>query len=252
MKPLLFLLGSLLLALGSYAQNTSRANPAEVSELTVEDYLGLELPPLGELLDNARKNPSVTYYQARIADAESDLKSERRNWLNYFKLNASYYYGQMNDNTLFNDGQIPSYYRYQGKEQSYYNLGASVSVPLDGLFDRRNRVRQQRSRVEAAEREEELWFNDLALKIVDQYTAALEHLSLLQVRAEAVTVATAQYRLSEIDFANGNMDAQTLSKQKNIQSAAVREYEQTRAALNSALLKLEILTCTPILHKTAE
>ena len=55
--------------------------------------------------------------------------------------------------------------------------------------------------------------------------------------------------MTETDFINGKVDAQTLSRQKNIESSAVREYEQTRAALNNALLKLEIYSNTQIINK---
>ena len=48
---------------------------------------------------------------------------------------------------------------------------------------------------------------------------------------------------------NGKIDAVTLSRQKNIQSATVREYEQTRASLNNALLRLEIMSHTKIITK---
>lgn len=61
--------------------------------------------------------------------------------------------------------------------------------------------------------------------------------------------ARAQYAVSETDFVNGSIDAQMLSRQKSIENTAIREYEQTRAALNSALLRLEVLTSTRIINR---
>ena len=46
-----------------------------------------------------------------------------------------------------------------------------------------------------------------------------------------------------------HFDAQTLSRQKSIESSAVREYEQTRSLLNKALLQLEVLSKTPIISQ---
>ena len=65
-----------------------------------------------------------------------------------------------------------------------------------------------------------------------------------------MVTAQAQYRLSEADFINGKLDAQTLSRQKNIENVAIREYEEVRR-LNNALLTLEVLTRTPIISKPA-
>ncbi|MFQ8748521.1 MAG: hypothetical protein ACLR8T_11070 [Alistipes finegoldii] len=68
---------------------------------------------------------------------------------------------------------------------------------------------------------------------------------------EAMVTAQAQYRLSEADFINGKLDAQTLSRQKNIENVAIREYEEVRRSQNNALLTLEVLTRTPIISKPA-
>ena len=42
-----------------------------------------------------------------------------------------------------------------------------------------------------------------------------------------------------------------LSRQKNIENVAIREYEEVRRSLNNALLTLEVLTRTPIISKPA-
>ena len=51
------------------------------------------------------------------------------------------------------------------------------------------------------------------------------------------------------DTIPAGVDAQTLSRQKSLENSATREYEQVRRNLNDALLRLEILTHTPIINK---
>ena len=138
---------------------------------------------------------------------------------------------------------------YQGKEQSYWNVGGVVSIPLNDLFDRRNRVKNKKLAVEAAEQNVERWQDELSLKIIDAIPMLPKNLSMIKTQAEAVTLAIAQYKITEADFMNGKIDAVTLSRQKNIQSATVREYEQTRASLNNGLLRLEIMSHTKIITK---
>ena len=90
-----------------------------------------------------------------------------------------------------------------------------------------------------------------SIKVIQQYTLAVQQLSVLRSAVEAMVTAQAQYRLSEADFINGKLDAQTLSRQKNIENVAIREYEEVRRSLNNALLTLEVLTRTPIISKPA-
>ena len=87
------------------------------------------------------------------------------------------------------------------------------------------------------------------MKIIDAYTTAVEQLSILRSAAEAKITSEAQYRMTEVDFVKGKLDAQTLSRQKSLENSATREYEQVRRNLNDALLRLEILTHTPIINK---
>ena len=224
-----------------------------MAHMTAEDYLAMELPPLGVLIDNSRQTAQMQYYNTAIDEAKTDLKTERRNWLKYFRATGNYQYGQMNWLSTLSGSDatdpLPVVPTYQGKEQSYWNVGGVVSIPLNDLFDRRNRVKNKKLAVEAAEQNVERWQDELSLKIIDAYTTVLQNLSMIKTQAEAVTLAIAQYKITEADFMNGKIDAVTLSRQKNIQSATVREYEQTRASLNNALLRLEIMSHTKIITK---
>ena len=265
----------LALAAGAYAQQTSNSllpqpalqelppndnpvqetasDPSDMAHMTAEDYLAMELPPLGVLIDNSRQTAQMQYYNTAIDEAKTDLKTERRNWLKYFRATGNYQYGQMNWLSTLSGSDatdpLPVVPTYQGKEQSYWNVGGVVSIPLNDLFDRRNRVKNKKLAVEAAEQNVERWQDELSLKIIDAYTTVLQNLSMIKTQAEAVTLAIAQYKITEADFMNGKIDAVTLSRQKNIQSATVREYEQTRASLNNALLRLEIMSHTKIITK---
>ena len=83
------------------------------------------------------------------------------------------------------------------------------------------------------------WYDELRMKIIDAYTTAVEQLSILRSAAEAKITSEAQYRMTEVDFVKGKLDAQTLSRQKSLENSATREYEQVRRNLNDALLRLE-------------
>ncbi len=221
-----------------------------LAQFTAEDYTSMELPPLETLLENAKETSRMKYVGFAVEQEKMGLKSERRNWLHFIKLYAGYQYGRLNDLTTTTDYMYPgNYYNYIGRQQNFYNIGASLNSPLDEIFDRKNRIQRQRSRVHQAEanvgREHEL----ISMEIVGAYTSALSMLAMIKIRSEAATLASAQYKISETDFINGKITAQTLSVQKNLESSTLREYEQTRETLNNALLKLEYLSRTKIIKK---
>ena len=257
MKRIALTLCSLAFLFAAHAQQSDTVDLAEryssLMQLSSDDYMRMKLPPLHVLLENARESPQVSFYASNKEQEERELKTIRRNWLKYIKLNANYSYGSTNtynDSYDIQDPQNPIYvYTANGREQSWYNLGVSLSLPLDEIFDRRNRIKRQKEKINSIQFEVERWYDDLSLKIIDAYTAAVQNLSILQSATEAMVTSKAQYKVSEADFINGVIDAQTLSRQRNIQNVAIREYEETRSNLNNALLRLEVLSHTQIITR---
>ncbi|MEG2614575.1 MAG: TolC family protein, partial [Alistipes sp.] len=216
------------------------------------EYTRIQLPPLHVLMQNARvRSPQVNIYDTNREAGEREVKTIRRRWLTYIKLNASYSYGSndMTSQQYSNDNtQYPIVQNVTGTDQSWWNVGANIGLPLSEIFNRRNLIKQQQKRNESIQYETESWYDDVCLKIIEAYTSAEMCLGMIDNAASAMVTAKAQYEFSKTDFVNGKIDAQTLSRQKSIENVALREYEQTRAELNKALLSLEILSKTPILR----
>lgn len=253
MKRVAFTLWLLLVAAAATAQSehaTLEFEYSDLQRLAPEDYINLQLPPLHVLMENARHAPQVGYYLSNREIEERELKTVRRNWMHYFKLNANYNYGSSDVyNQNYQDSNIPIWTTTTtGREQSWWNVGASFSVPLDEIFNRRNKIKQQKKRIENTQYDMDRWYDELRMKIIDAYTTAVEQLSIMRSAAEARIAAQAQYRMTEVDFVKGALDAQALSRQKSLENSAIREYEQVRRNLNNALLQLEVLTHTPIIN----
>lgn len=224
-----------------------KAQESEVTGLMPDDYAKLQLPPLAVLFENARKSPAVEFFNIRKQEQESVLKTEKRSWMKYFRGSASYQYGKSGVLSYSEDNL--NLYQYSDIEQDLYSVGASVSIPLDDLFDRNNRIKRQKLEMQATEMEVERWHDEQKLRIVDAYTAAEQYLSVLKVKIEALTFANAQYTLAENDFINGQIDAHELSLRKNDQISVFVAYEETKGSLNNVLLRLEILSKTKIISK---
>lgn len=164
MKRAVFTLWLLLAAVAATAQGNSPDFEFEYSDLQLspDDYIGLQLPPLHQLLENARNTPQVEYYNKAVEIQERELKNVRRNWQHYFKINANYNYGSSdiyNQNYQDNSNQIWTT-TTTGREQSWWNVGASFSLPIDEIFNRRNKIKQQKRRIEQVELDTERWLEE--------------------------------------------------------------------------------------------
>lgn len=55
-----------------------------------------------------------------------------------------------------------------------------VLDPLDEIFNRRNKIKQQKKRIENTQYDLDRWYDELRMKIIDAYTTAVEQLSILR------------------------------------------------------------------------
>ncbi len=217
---------------------------------SIQNLLELQLPPLDTLFRGASKSSMVQFYDYRMEGQELILKTEKRKWLEYFSLAGSYQYGVIAISSFMDIGEnYPLIYQYSGSEQGFYNIGASFRLPLDRLFDRRNRIKQQKLKIKETLEEREMWYDEQKMKIIELYTKAQEMLNNLQSVIEYKSLAESQYEIAQNDYVNGATTAQALNSAKGAHVQSVMQYERLLAELQSSLLKLEILSNTKILNK---
>lgn len=212
----------------------------------------LELPPL-EVLFNAssQNNPVVGFYRSRKIQEESDLRSTKRRWLNYIRITGGYQYGQLwSDNSSLDPTQGGgSILQRANNNQSYYNVGLSVIMPLEEIIDRSNKIKSQKERIEQTQFEVKRYLDEQKLLIVHAYTIAEKWMALLKVRAEALHYAEAQFKLSQEAFVQHRIDASDLSRMKNMHSDALGDFVIAQTELKEAILRLEILTGFKIINQ---
>lgn len=240
LKDTSILIGFLFLSYSSLQAQTDIAS---------DDYTELQIPPLDILFENAKSSAAVEFYQVKMEEEASALKTEKRSWMKYIKLNSSYQWGLMGTNSSYSDTDTPLFYTYSGATQNWYNVGVSVSIPLDDLFDKANRISRQKLKTQATQVEIEKWHDEQKLRIIEVYTKAGKELAVLKLKVEALAFANAQYKEGEQEFLNGQLTAVDLSAIKSRQMIALETYEMSKAELNKALLQLEVLSKTKILNR---
>ena len=226
-----------------------QAQENDIANMSPEDYVSLKLPPLDSLFENAKKNPLIQIHDTKKEEELGLLSKEKKSWLKYFSVGTAYHYGVQAYTSGYSDSATPLYYQYNNNATSYYNVGGSVSIPLDDLFDRKRRINSQKLLIKESEFQKEQKMDELKQQIIELYTLVMSNVSILKLKAEYMAFAKAQYQVIENEFINGKADASLLSDRKRIQMEAASEYETTRAILNNSLLKLEVLSRTSIVNK---
>lgn len=249
-KKLSIFIGVFLLLL--YGGNLSLLKAQEVTDvnyLNTEEYANLSLPPLDVLFENAKSAPSYELAEVQEMIERKLLSKEKRAFLSFFNIRGSWQYG-----TFANDGYLSSViqqptYSYTKTDQTLYSVGASISIPLDELFDLGARVKRQKLSVRAAELQKEVRYQELKKEIVELYAQAISKLNIVKLRSEATVLANAQYKIAEKNFINGTMTSTELAVQKENQSMIIQRFEDSKFELNKSLMILEVITQTPIIRK---
>ncbi|MDD8037538.1 MAG: TolC family protein [Thomasclavelia ramosa] len=248
MRYIYFLIFILLILISKPFELLAQKN-VESSEFNINDYNKISLPPLDVLFENARKNPIYELAEVKEQIEYNNLFKEKKAWLNYLSIRGSYQYGMFGNESTYTDVYTPVFFNYSTAAQNSYSLGAGISIPLDHLFDLRGRVKRQKMLVKSAGLEKELKFEEIKKEIIVLYSNILSLLNVLKLRSESLVITSAHYDIAEKNFANGTIDSGELSIEKQRQTVALEQYENTKAELTKNILILETISRTPLLNR---
>ena len=244
---------SLLAAMGTtaFAQYNNSGISAgffDSSENSTLNFSNFHLPPLGVLYENAKQNPSILSLQKAQEIAEAEVAKQKRHIFSYVYGHASYSYGKTD--MWGNNQSTQSYttiYQFQGSEQSYWNVGVNISVPLEDILDLAASVKRKRLEAEKARIDKDVAFDDLKRQIAELYVKITNTLVTLKTASEGAAVYQGAGALNQEDFHQGNMSIEDFAWTKQHELAVVQTYQNLQTTITTDILSLEILTHTPIL-----
>lgn len=218
----------------------SRENEINFSEF--------HLPPLAVLFENAKATPQVMTLQKAQEIAEAEVAKQKRHIFSYVNGHASYGYGKTD---MWGQGQNEASYmilkQYQGSEQSYWNVGVSLSVPVEDILDLSAAVKRKKLLVDQAIYQKDHAYDQLKLQIASLFTKITNDLIRLKTASENAAIYQAAGALNKEDFHNGNMDIEVFAGTKAMEDGAVSSYQNLQTQIITDILTLEIITHTPIL-----
>ena len=220
------------------------------SENSTINFSDFHLPPLAVLFENAKQSPQILTLEKAQEIAQAEVAKQKRHIFSYVTGHASYSYGKTD---MW--GQSSSAYnmvmqQYQGSEQSYWNVGVNLAVPLEDILDLKAAVRRKKLEVDQAIIAKDQAYDQLKLQIATLFVKITNDLVSLKTASENAAIYQGAGALNLEDFHQGNMTIERFAETKRWEQSAVQGYQSLQTQITTDIITLEILTHTPILTNT--
>ena len=179
------------------------------------------------------------------------MAKQKRHIFSYVHAHASYSYGKTD--MWGNNNSTQSYttiYQFQGHEQSYWNVGVNVAIPLEDILDYSAAIKRKKLEVDKARLEKEIRYEELKKEIGGLYISITNNLVALKTQSEAAAIYQGAGALNQEDFHQGNMSIEDFAYTKLHEVDVVSTYQNMQTRITTDIITLEILTHTPILTNT--
>lgn len=250
-----FIFSTLLMATAStaYAQYNNSGISAgffDASEENTINFSNFHLPPLAVLFENAKHTPQILSLEKAQEIAEAEVSKQKRHIFSYLTGHASYSYGKSD---MW--GQSSSAYnmilqQYQGSEQSYWNVGVNLAVPVEDILDLKAAVKRKKLAVDQVQIQKDLAYDNLKKQIATLFIKITNDLVALKTASENAAIYQGAGALNQEDFHQGNMSIEAFANTKRWEQTAVSTYQALQSQITTDIITLELLTHTPILTNT--
>lgn len=211
------------------------------------NFSEFHLPPLAILFENAKSTPQIMTLEKARQLAQAEVAKQKRHIFSYITGRASYNYGKTDMWGNNSTTASPMIYQFQGHEQSYWNVGASLSLPLDDVLDLGAAVKRKKLEADQAVLAKDIAYDQLKLQIATLFVKITNDLVTLKTIGEGAAAYQGAGALNREDFENGNMSIEDFAFTKQRESAQVASYQSLQTSITTDIITLEILTHTPII-----
>ena len=211
------------------------------------NFSEFHLPPLAVLFENAKSTPQIVTLEKARQLAQAEVAKQKRHIYSYVRGHASYSYGKTDMWGNNSTTTSPMIYQFQGSEQSYWNVGVNLNVPLEDILDWSPSIKRKKIDVDQATLAKDIAYDQLKLQIASLYVKITNNLVSLKTLGEAAAAYQGAGALNREDFENGNMSIEGYAHTKLYESGQVQSYQALQTEITTDILTLEIITHTPII-----
>ena len=220
------------------------------SENSTINFSDFHLPPLAVLFENAKQSPQILTLEKAQEIAQAEVAKQKRHIFSYITGHASYSYGKTdmwgNSSSAYN----LVLQQYQGREQSYWNVGVNLAIPVEDILDLKAAVHRKKLEVDKAIIAKDQAYDQLKLQIATLFIKITNSLVALKTASENAAIYQGAGALNLEDFHQGNMSIESFADTKRWEQGAVSTYQGLQTQITTDIITLEILTHTPILTNT--
>ncbi len=217
------------------------------SENSTINFSTFHLPPLSVLYENAKETPKILEAEKVRELALAEVAKQKRHIFSYVHGHASYSYGKTDmwgNNSSTSSTMI---YQFQGNEQSYWNVGVNIAVPLEDILDLTAAVKRKRLEAEQARYKRDQIYDELKLQIGTLYARITNDLVALKTNSEAAAIYQGAGQLNQEQFHQGEMNIEDFAETKMREVGVVNQYQTLQTRILTDILTLEVITHTPIM-----
>ena len=241
----------------TYAQSLDESGISagffDSSEESTLNFSTFHLPPLSVLFENAKQNPQILSLDKAEQLAKAEVAQQKRHIFSYVRAHASYsygktdVYGQMTNNQTGTMNFVPIFESKNGTEQSYWNVGVNLNIPLEDILDWAPSIKRKRLEADKARLEKDVRYEELKLQISTLYAKITNSLVTLKTASEGAAAYQGAGALNQEDFHQGNMDIEDYAWTKLHELDVVKQYQVLQTEIMTDILTLEIISRTPII-----
>lgn len=208
------------------------------------------LPPLAVLFENAKKTPTIQQLAKQQEIAEAEVVKQKKHIFSYVSGHAGYSYGRSDVWSMGSSSTMAMLQQFQGHDQSYWNVGVNLNVPLEDILDMGHSVKRKRLEVDYAQLQKDEAYDQLKLQIVTLYVRITNNLTALKTAGENAAAYQGAEALNELEFHHGNMEIENYAHTGLEGQSAVGTYQGLLTQITTDIVTLEILSHTPIITNT--
>ena len=250
LKRLLFVVFTAGLSTSTFAQFDESGIAAGFFDSSNDkeiNFSEFHLPPLAVLFENAKSTPEILTLEKARQLAQAEVAKQKRHIFSYITGRASYSYGKTDMWGNNSTTASPMVYQFQGSEQSYWNVGASLAIPVEDILDLGAAVKRKKLAVDQAVLAKDIAYDKLKLQIASLFVKITNDLVTLKTIGEGAAAYQGAGALNREDFENGNMTIENYAHTKMYESGQVSGYQALQTEITTDILTLEIITHTPII-----
>lgn len=232
----------ILILFGLHLLSAQGINEFITNGLEVND-ISKKLPPLDTLVVMAKERSPFLKVTLNEQQYRNGVVSfEQRAWLEYINLEAGYNYGifdNLSNSQIAGDPQSQLLF---STEQSRYQVGVSVRLPISAIINRRAKILSAKGEAEKARYETEVAEMELEQRVTILYNDVLKIHRMFFLANAIVDSFRVQSIRAEKDFANGVISVTEYTRLQQMMNQASMNYELQRADFVAAVMALENIT----------